>query len=412
MATTPRKGEPAVAATKGTKVTAATGLTPAPGAPYAQAPGALFAGAEPPASIGRRVGAFVIDAAIAGVVASVSGIGALLVWVPLLTMLAPQKSGGTAGLSGLPLVGLALMGIGAVLSVAWTIVWVLMQGGRGSVGMRLLKIKLVRRGIGDGIGFWRALARHIVFGLLAGVIVGYFTPLFDRSGRRQGWHDLMVGAIMVDGPAFDATAARAAALAAAPPPAPVPAPIEELHRDRAFGLPVAPPVVPPLPGTRAAVAAAPARPGAAPGGLIADVPVHLAMPRSPGEMHSAPAPAAPVTSLELRWDDGTVVAVPFAALIGRDPVAAADAARVSAKLVSAASMPIPDGTMSLSKTHFGVGIDRTGAWIVDLHSTNGTALHRAGMAPRALVPGELTGVASGDVAVMGSRQVTIVVVGG
>ena len=164
---------------------------------------------------------------------------------------------------------------------------------------------------------------------------------------------------------------------------------------------------------RAAVAAAaPARPGVAPGNVIADVPMHLAMSRAPGVMPSAPAPAAPASTLELQWDDGSVIAVPFAALIGRDPVAAADAARVSAKRVGAVSMPIQDTTMSLSKTHFGVGIDRAGAWIVDLHSTNGTALHRAGAAPRALVPGELTGIASGDVAVMGSRQVTIVVVGG
>lgn len=414
MAPAPRKGEPAFVATKGTKVTAATGMTAAPSAPYVAASGygAPVVVAEPPASIGRRVGAYVIDVVIAGLVGSVSVVGALLLWLPLLAMLAAAQSGASTEFSGLPLLGLALMGIGALLSLGWTIVWVLMQGGRGSVGMRLLKIRLVRQGMGTKIGFWRALGRHVVFGLLAGIIVGYFTPLFDRSGRRQGWHDLMVGAIMVDGPAFDEFLARAAALASAPPPAPTPSPIEELHRDRAFGLPVAPPVVPPLPGMRATAAAtAPPRADANAAPVIADVPVHLAMRRAPGEIPSAPAPAAPAATLELRWDDGTVVAVPSAALIGRDPVAAADAARVSAKLAGAASIPVVDDTMSLSKTHFGVGVDRTGAWIVDLHSTNGTALHRAGIAPRALVPGELTGIASGDVAVMGSRQVTFVVVG-
>ena len=389
---------------------------------------------EPPASIGRRVGAYVIDAVIAGLIGSVAAVGAVLLWLPLLAALGAGTS--TKAAVQVSMLGLILALGGTVLSLAWTIIWALMQGGRGSVGMRLLKIRLIRRDLGTNIGFWRALGRMIVFGILASFIVGYFTPLFDRSGRRQGWHDMMVGAIMVDAPAFAEGLARAAALAAAPPEPEGPAPIEELNRDRAFGLPVARPTVPPLPGARGAGAGvAPAGSALPTAAVIADLPAHLAprsgapapvpapAPAGPGSAPgvtpmpgtipaSAPAPLAAAPQLELRWDDGTVVVVPQAAIFGRDPVASAEAARVTPKLTGALSLPVADDSRSLSKTHFGAGIDRGGAWIVDLHSTNGTVLHRQGIPPRPLVPGELTGVLPSDVAVFGSRQVTFGVVSG
>ena len=142
---------------------------------------------EPPASIGRRVGAYVIDAVIAGLIGSVAAVGAVLLWLPLLAALGAGTS--TKAAVQVSMLGLILALGGTVLSLAWTIIWALMQGGRGSVGMRLLKIRLIRRDLGTNIGFWRALGRMIVFGILASFIVGYFTPLFDRSGRRQGWHD-------------------------------------------------------------------------------------------------------------------------------------------------------------------------------------------------------------------------------
>lgn len=359
-------------------------------------------GMEPPASIGRRVLAYVVDVAIAAVVSGVSITGALLVWMPLFGDLLEGKTPRGDGLGDVSVLGLVLVFVGALLSLAWGIVWLLMQGGRGSVGMRLLKIRLIRRGFGTKIGFWRALGRQIVFGVLASVIVGYLTPLFDRSGRRQGWHDLVVGAIMVDEPAFTAGLARAAALAAAPPPAPEPVPLEELDRDRAFGLPVAPPAVPPLPGARGVGAGvAPVGSALPPAPLIVDLPAHL------GAREATTPAAAP--QLEMRWDDGAVVTVAHGAVIGRDPVASIDAARVSPKMIGAVSMPVADRSMSLSKTHFGAGIDRTGAWIVDLHSTNGTILHREGIVARPLVPGELTALRSGDSAVIGTRRVTFMV---
>lgn len=413
-------------------VPGAPGGAAGPGLPGGTEHGGGLAPLAPPASLGRRVAAYVIDAVIATLVASVAIIGAIMLWLSLLGALMSGASGANAASvsPGASLPALILVIAGALLSTAWSIVWVAMQGGRGSIGMRLMKIRLVRLELGTSLGFWRALGRAIVFSLLAGVVVGYVTPLFDRTGRRQGWHDLMVGAIMVDAPAFDEAVAQAAALAAAPPPAPAPVVIEEIDRDRPFGLPGARPTVPPVPGARglgAGVAPAGAALPAAP--LIGDVPAHLA-PRTgapeparvpAGAPASAPTPAPAVapdfapaaqpplaaTQLELRWDDGTVVTIPHGAVIGRDPVASTDAVRVSSKLADARSIAVPDDSYSLSKTHFGAGIDADGAWIVDLHSTNGMILHRAGVAAYPLTPGALTAILAGDVVVIGDRRVTI-----
>jgi len=80
--------------------------------------------------------------------------------------------------------------------------------------MRIMKLRLVREGSEAPLGFGRALLRNIVFGLSAAIVVGYFTPLFDGSGRFQGWHDRAAGALM-----RDARGATAPAPAAATPPA-------------------------------------------------------------------------------------------------------------------------------------------------------------------------------------------------
>ncbi|OZB80063.1 RDD family protein, partial [Microbacterium sp. 13-71-7] len=93
-----------------------------------------------------------------------------------------------------------VLGIGAtfVVALAWFLVVCFMQGGGGSVGMRVMKLQLVRADTGAPLGFGRALLRNIVFGLSTAIVVGYFTPLFDGSGLFQGWHDKAAGAIVLD----------------------------------------------------------------------------------------------------------------------------------------------------------------------------------------------------------------------
>ncbi|WP_109209680.1 MULTISPECIES: RDD family protein [Microbacterium] len=183
--------------------------------------------AAPAASIGRRAGAFAIDIAVVWV------IGAVLIGIALGVVFAVVPAGNTdrLALTILP----AYAGIG-VLLFAWWLVYSAMQGGRGSIGQRLLGLRL-RDGSSDApIGFWRAVWRNAVFGLAGSVFIGYFTPLFDSSGRHQGWHDLAAKAVVVGVRKADAASRVAAPTAAIanpylPPAAAAPtAPVAPAHR--------------------------------------------------------------------------------------------------------------------------------------------------------------------------------------
>lgn len=137
------------------------------------------------APISRRVIAYLIDAAIAfGVALLLGAIGAVLV----ITTDPSAQIGAMFGASALVLVGAG----------AWAVVYTIMQGGAGSVGMRAQRLRLVREESGAPIGFGKALLRNIVFWLTCTIVVGYFSALFDGTGRFQGWHDKAVGAVMVD----------------------------------------------------------------------------------------------------------------------------------------------------------------------------------------------------------------------
>ncbi len=159
------------------------------------------------APIRRRVIAYVIDALIAAAVAFV---------VPSLVLVIVAVSSGdplTALLIAAPLYG--------VLGLAWFVVYTVMQAGRGSIGMRAQGVRLVGLTDGRPIGVGRALLRNVIWGLATSIAVGYFTPLFDGSGRYQGWHDKIAGAVVLDTRA-SAPQAPAAGGHALPQPAAAP----------------------------------------------------------------------------------------------------------------------------------------------------------------------------------------------
>ncbi|MFE5409650.1 RDD family protein [Microbacterium sp. NPDC056569] len=407
-------------------------------------------GAAPAATIGRRVGAFAIDIGVAW------AIGAVLVGTVVGIILGVGPSWERDGLAAMIL--LSYLGIGALL-FAWWLVYSAMQGSRGgSIGQRLLGLRLHDASSAAPIGFWRAILRNLVFSLAASIVVGYFTPLFDPSGRRQGWHDMASRAVVVDIRNTDAaTPARAATATANPYPTP---------STGAASLPSAPPLpspapVPPAGFMPAAAAAQPTTRAAAPAptGVIADIPWITHEPPAP--VTRAPQPAqhfpsvtmpfpaatttepfgatltataapavapaatavaasaeeedvestrivvpppaqraalydgAPVIAV-LTWDDGTRMAVYGRTLYGRNPAA----------VEGAVAIAVRDETLSLSKTHFEVGGDATGAWIADRHSTNGTILVRdGGRIP--LTAGVRTNLRDGDTLEFGDRRVTV-----
>jgi uncharacterized RDD family membrane protein YckC len=450
-------------------------------------------GDAPSGTIGRRVGAFAIDIALAYlVVAVIVGIVAG-VTVALARALQPGE---------LAAVMLFAWSGTILLLLGWWLVYSGMQGGHGSIGQRLLGLRLADAGSGEPIGFWRAVWRNIVFGLAGSIVVGYFTPLFDASARRQGWHDMASGAVVVDvraaraaGSAASRRPAGAPAAAGMPrparpaPPLPVLAPASPLLDRPATASPAWPSATASATPAWPSAAAAPAWPPAAadrpaapplstahqPTGPVADLswlfrgeqgapaeptpraepvdafpsvtmpfpaatttePFGAAVPRglSPAvttDVHPAPQPAvaasgttvlawepadddvdatraavpppaqraalyaeAPVIAV-LTWDDGTRMAVYGRTLYGRNP----------ASEQGAVAIAVRDETLSLSKTHFEIGGDAAGAWIVDRHSTNGTTLVRDG-SRIPLVPGLPTSLRAGDSLELGDRRVTV-----
>lgn len=429
-------------------------------------------GAAPAATIGRRAGAFAIDVGIAYL------IGAVLVGIVAGIIFGVGPAWERDGLAAMIL--FSYLGIGFLL-FAWWLVYSAMQGGRGgSIGQRILGLRLQDATTGAPIGFWRAVWRNIVFGLAGSIVVGYFSPLFDSSGRHQGWHDLAAKAVVVDVRNTDAAPAAAPAAATANPYLPPPT--------GAAPLPPAPSLVPvaapapgfmpaPTPGSAPATrpaapvgtgvidgvpwithdpqdapvtrpphttdafpsvtmpfpaattteplgaAATSAPPSAAPP-AVAPAPAPAPQPAAPPATATAAAPTAPSAPSEddldstrivvpppaqraalydgapviavLTWDDGSRMAVYGRTLYGRNP----------ANEEGAVAIAVRDETLSLSKTHFEIGGDAGGAWIVDRHSTNGTTLVRdGGRLP--LVPGVRTNLRAGDSLEFGDRRVTV-----
>jgi len=390
-----------------------------------------------PAQLGRRAGAYLIDAAI-GMVVLLIGVGVFA-----------GISFGTGGALSLPLA----VGLGYLVGLGWLVVYTLMQAGGGSLGMRALGLRLVRA-VGDGsavggsveagaakserLGFARALGRNIVWGLGGTIVVGYFSPFFDSSPWHRGWHDRAAGAVMTDvagrsaAPAVVAapepTTGSAAATSLAPtvlPPAPI-LPVGEAPDLSGWSparpsapertTPLASGVISFVPGVSDAELLDEPAPAPLPG--VPTVDVSDAVRPAPVASGSAATRAAPAASAEsalienidetristgerpfarLVWDDGTRQALYGRTLFGRNP------APETGAMVS----PVRDETLSLSKTHFElIPDDDRGVWVIDRHSTNGVALRR-GEELTALEPGERTRVRAGDVLVFGDRQVTV-----
>lgn len=362
-----------------------------------------------PADLRRRIGAYLLDSVIA---AAISGIGAgVFAGISL----------GTGGAFPLPV---ALV-LASLVPLAWLLVYSAMQGGDGSLGMRMLGLELRHADDDGALGFGRALGRNLVWGVGAAVVVGMFSPLFDRSPWRRGWHDIAAGSVMID--ALDApppaTPVRAEEMA---PPVPIP-PMAGFPSAQSAAAPspsaVVPPAAPTAPAAvpaSPAAAASPVRPaGTSPvattvsapaaGGVISFVP---GVTQQSAKPVAAPAPetivpaAVPLEDTRIAtgqralatmvWDDGTRQAVYGTTVFGRNP----------APETGVHVAPIRDETLSLSKTHFEIGSDDGRLWALDRHSTNGVVIRR-GAQRQTLVAGQRTPIHAGDVLEMGDRHVTV-----
>src|SRR5690606_9242235 len=295
-----------------------------------------------PAGLGKRALAAVVDALAAFLLG-----GAFLAagaW--------RMAADGGAGVPWLVLVG------GPALAVVGLVQW-WYHGRRGAtLGKALAGLRTVDAESGAPIGLGRTLVRALVVAagtLVAGVgqLVVLASPLFDASGRRQGWHDKAARALVVDlALGADPARVRAAEDAAT------------ARLDGLLGQVTAVDVPAPAPAT--------------PPTVLADrVPRHAVGPVAPDDdvdvtrltlVRGGRRRTDRTGRVVLRLWDGTELPLTGTALVGRNPAPRAGEP-VPERLVA-----VPDERRSVSKTHLAVGVDGDGAWVRDRGSTNGTVV--------------------------------------
>jgi uncharacterized RDD family membrane protein YckC len=397
------------------------------------------------ASFGRRVGAYLLDAVLS--------VLSLMVGYPAL--FAGVATGSRTALA------LTVVFIVIVPLAYFILLWAMAARG-SSPGNAMLGIRVVRRTTGGKPGAGLGLGRMLIKSLLIGVTcyVGGFSPLWDSSGRRQGWWDSACGTVVLDRdavPAYRAAVVGAqppslAAVSRSGPPLPVAPPAADeaawgrgpaIVDDRpAWDVPPAPArsVATPTPSVSAAswgdrpadsrqapsAASLPTfvpHPGPEPDPL-SDVPwsepatgtpviqsVPGFGPSSPNSAPNSPAErmdhtrmrVAPQTDATTAWraelDDGRSLPLDGPVILGRDP-----SGRPGDR--SAVVVPVADEGRSVSKTHLLLDVGAGGVQVTDRHSTNGVVIVTAGVDLRC-VPGVATPVPDGSTVRYGDRSLTV-----
>ncbi|WP_300404462.1 RDD family protein [uncultured Nocardioides sp.] len=332
----------------------------------------LPATAVRPADLERRLHAYALD--------RVAGWG-----LPLGLAAALVVGGATTWL-----VVLAPLLLGAVLVVLGA---ALLSSRGATPGMALLGLRVERP---DGaLTLSAAVRRQAVLALAGlptfglGLATLAWTAAADVSGRRRGWHDELVGTVVVDArpvpaavvgperpqPIVNLTAMRLV------PPEPTPAGV-------APDVPVTPTPADPLP--------TPEPPAPAPGRRRAAAPAATRAPE--------PVPPRRAARPETRWrataDTGETVLVRGLTLLGRGPQP-----REGESVADLVALPSTD--MSVSKTHAQLQLSDDGSLVVmDRGSTNGSVLIRQGV-PRHLSAGRPVTLLDGDVLHLGDRVLEI-----
>lgn len=150
----------------------------------------------PPAPLGRRAAAWLLD----GLLAALCGAALGAALLPGLVAAVDTTDQDTADRTPDPV----LLVAGLVLLSVWGAVQWWCQGRYGwTIGRRILGLRTVDVRTGRPIGLGRAFVRYlvVVLGSLVcgvGLLVVLASILFDRTGRHRGWHDRVGDAIVVD----------------------------------------------------------------------------------------------------------------------------------------------------------------------------------------------------------------------
>ena len=372
-----------------------------------------------PASRGRRSLAFAFDAAIWIGILCVGVVGTMPLW--------PRLRPGLADVTWLmdhPYFGTGFMFflVSEGLLIVFGLVQLILHGIRGvTFGKMVFGLRTVRVTTFAKPGFWRIVARALLMYLAAvivpllGAVPFLLSPIWDPERRGRGWHDRMLGVWMLDVRTgldpTDAKALRLARKAVGADPVTEQASLPSLatraghaadvefvpsarsssgviaaHAARESSVPLAPlePWEPPVLGGADSAPPAPPEPAA---------------PRRPAQTAGPSGPGSTASAV-LRFDDGVLIRVHGAGLLGRNPEP-----RPGENVQHV--IPVPDATLQISKTHASFGFDDSGFWISDRNSSNGTTVYPPSGDPIELAAGQREHLAPGASVLIGGRRFTV-----
>jgi uncharacterized RDD family membrane protein YckC len=146
------------------------------------------------ATMGRRLGAFLIDVIIMSVIMVLLAV--LFLGVP--AMASDPKNADNSVLFSTAY--LAFLLVDFLVFLAYQIALVALRGA--TPGKMILGMRIVRTENGQVPGWIPAILRWLIpfigaFFCGIGQVVVYLSPFFDSSGRRQGWHDMAAKTVVI-----------------------------------------------------------------------------------------------------------------------------------------------------------------------------------------------------------------------
>ena len=120
------------------------------------------------------------------------------------------------------------------------------------------------------------------------------------------------------------------------------------------------------------------------------------LPPSPDAAAAEPAPAPPASTARIVLSTGRTVQLDRTVVIGRRPSSNRTTGGMLPHLIT-----VDSPEQDISRSHVEIRQEGDAVVVLDLHTTNGTMLRRAGSEPTQLHPGEATVVVSGDVLELG-----------
>lgn len=290
---------------------------------------------------------------------------------------------GFALLFGIGLEGRGLLAVlSCVLGLGWALfVWSWRATKAAGPGMRLDSLQIVGCVDGQPIGWRRVLLRSLVFAALSLTGVGLIVMLIamGRHPHRQGWHDLVVAAVVIK---------------ELPPPPVIPTSTSTPTTVPTSDTVLMPAIVPAASAEPTVVSPLTPR-------VHEQLPTPISAIPPATEVSALPAESTLEHAWWLRLDDGRDIGIDDGlVLLGRNP-------QPRAGEEDALLIKVVDKGRTVSKCHLAIGLDRRGLFVVDRGSTNGTTVTTPDGTRRPCPPGDQIALAGGSVVSFGDHRLQV-----